>query len=117
MQDGGPKLNRPNNFRPLEQQSFAQDYSARNMMTKPVNFFCESPAAKAVNLLGDFNGWNPDSHPMRRQPDGCWLLQLPLKHGHHRYLFLVDGVPALDPQATGIARREDSSKCSLLAVS
>jgi hypothetical protein len=40
-----------------------------------------------------------------------------LHHGHHRYLFLVDDKPVLDPQATGIARDEFNEKVSLLAVS
>jgi len=86
-------------------------------MAKPVNFFYENPDAHSVSLLGDFNGWNPNSHPMRRQPDGCWFLQVPLTHGHHPYLFLVDGLPTLDPRGTGITRLDDSSKASIIAVS
>jgi len=35
---------------------------------------------------------------MRRQPDGGWVLQVPLHHGHHLYQFLVDGTPVLDPK-------------------
>ena len=36
---------------------------------------------------------------MKQQPDKSWLLTVELKHGHHRYAFLVDGVITLDPQA------------------
>lgn len=91
-------------------------YSGKQM-AKPVNFFHKNPDAHAVSLLGDFNRWNPDSHPMRRQPDGCWFLQVPLTHGHHRYLFLVDGVPIHDPRATGTTQLDDSSRASVMAVS
>ena len=28
-------------------------------MAKPVNFYCSAPTAKSVQLVGDFNGWNP----------------------------------------------------------
>jgi len=54
---------------------------------------------------------------MTRQPDGTWLLQVPLHHGHHQYAFLVDGQMVLDPQAHGVARDQRGHKVSLLAVS
>jgi hypothetical protein len=54
---------------------------------------------------------------MKRQPDGAWLIQVPLTHGHHHYLFLVDGKPTLDPRAYGIARNHRDEKVSLLPVS
>ncbi len=68
-------------------------------------------------MTGDFNSWNPTEHPMIRQPDGAWLLQVPLHHGHHHYVFLVDGKAVLDPQAHGVARDPKGEKVSLLAVS
>ena len=97
--------------------SFAPNrYSAKNMY-KPVNFVCVAPAAKEVCLTGEFNGWNPADHRMQRQPDGAWLLQIPLNHGHHQYRFLVDGKPVLDPRAHGIARNRQGERVSLIAVS
>lgn len=86
-------------------------------MAKPVNFFCSAAGAQQVYLVGDFNGWNPTSHPLKRQSDGSWFLQVALNHGHHHYHFLVDGQPALDPLAMGIARNERNERVSLIAVS
>lgn len=86
-------------------------------MTKPVNFVCVAPNAKQVCLVGDFNGWDPAANPMHRQPDGAWLLQIPLHHGHHPYRFLADGKPLLDPRAHGIGRDHNGEKVSLIAVS
>ncbi len=54
---------------------------------------------------------------MKRQPDGAWLIQVLLNHGHHHYQFLVDGKPTLDPAAYGIARNLFGEKVSLRAVS
>jgi hypothetical protein len=54
---------------------------------------------------------------MKRQPDGAWLIQLQLNHGHHHYGFLADGRPVLDPHAQGIARDHHGAKASLVAVS
>lgn len=91
-------------------------YSAKKQ-SRPINFVCVAPTAKQVFLLGDFNEWNPSSHPMNRQPDGAWLLQVPLTHGHHQYRFLVDGQPVLDPRANGVARDPKGERASLIAVS
>ena len=82
-----------------------------------VNFFCLAPQAKSVSLAGDFNGWVPTAHPMTRMPDGGWTIRLELPHGHHQYLFLVDGKPTLDPNAMGKVRNEHNDTVSLIAIS
>ncbi|MGA2556884.1 MAG: isoamylase early set domain-containing protein [Verrucomicrobiota bacterium] len=91
-------------------------YSAHRNL-RPVNFICHAPQAKHVSLVGDFNHWNPKSHPMSRRPDGGWLLQVELRHGHHRYAFLVDGHLTLDPRAQGIGRNDQGERVSLVPVS
>ena len=97
-------------------ESTTNRYSAKNS-TKPVNFYCAAPSAQSVYLIGDFNAWDPTSHPMRRRVDGWWFIEVPLAHGHHRYQFLVDDKPTLDPQAAGITRNERNERVSLLALS
>jgi 1,4-alpha-glucan branching enzyme len=89
---------------------------ARAKTIKPVNFICAATAAKRVALIGDFNGWQPHTTPMKRQPDGCWHVQLQLKAGAHHYQFLVDGKPALDPRAAGVARNERGEEVSMISV-
>jgi len=84
---------------------------------RTVNFVCHAPQAQTVSLVGDFNGWNPVAHPMKRMPDGAWLLSVDLKHGHHRYAFLVDGHVTLDPRAQGITRNDHGERVSLVPVS
>jgi 1,4-alpha-glucan branching enzyme len=91
-------------------------FSAKRM-AKPMNFICFAQNAQAVSVVGDFNQWNSKANPMARQPDGAWFASIPLHHGHHRYLFLVDGKPMLDPKAQGIARNDQNERVSLLAVS
>jgi len=82
-----------------------------------INFICPAPQARSVSLVGDFNKWNPTAHPMKRMPDGAWLLLVELPHGHHRYAFLVDGSLTLDPKAQGITRNDQGERVSLLPVS
>lgn len=105
-----------------EIQNYLQAYTAparyaARRTTKPIKFFCVALDAAQVFLTGDFNDWDPSSHPMKRQPDGTWFLDVPLRHGHHHYQFLVDGKPALDPRAYGTARNHFGEKVSLVAVS
>ncbi len=94
----------------------ADRYSPKNMR-KPITFICMERQAKHVNLMGDFNEWHPKSHPLKRQIDGTWQIDVQLSHGHHHYLFSIDGEPKLDPRARGIARNEKNEKVSMIAVS
>jgi len=84
---------------------------------RAVNFICNAPQAKSVSLVGDFNGWNPATNRMKQMPDRSWLLRVDLKHGHHRYAFLVDGVLTLDPHAQGVTRNDKGERVSLVPVS
>jgi len=89
--------------------------AAQNL--RALNFICNAPQAQAVSLVGDFNQWNPKAHPMRQMPDQAWMVTVELKHGHHRYAFLVDGQLTLDPRAQGITRNDKGERVSLLPVS
>jgi 1,4-alpha-glucan branching enzyme len=91
-------------------------YSAKRSL-RPVNFVCYAPSAKQVAVIGDFNQWQPTAHLMKKQPDGAWMIQVNLTHGHHQYLFWVDGQLQLDPRAQGIARAENGQRVSLIAIS
>ena len=66
---------------------------------KPVEFRCKAPKAKSVELVGDFNAWKPGLLKMRRGDAGVWTFVLPVRPGRHKYLFLVDGTPQVDPSA------------------
>lgn len=90
---------------------------AAKKTVKPINFYCDASSAQQVCLAGDFNGWSLTATPMQRQMDGSWFAQVPLSHGHHRYLVIIDGEFALDPRASGVSENEDGSVCSLLSVS
>jgi 1,4-alpha-glucan branching enzyme len=100
------------NYSPLKRNAL----SARNTI-KPIPFTFMALEAKEVFIAGDFNDWDSTAHPMKRMPDGAWRTEITLSHGHHHYLFIVDGKPTLDPRAQGIARNEQNEKVSLVSVS
>jgi 1,4-alpha-glucan branching enzyme len=56
-----------------------------------ITFRFESPGAKTVALVGDFNDWNPSTHPMKRGRGKVWRIEVELPPGRHEYKFLVNG--------------------------
>lgn len=89
-----------------------------NDTTEMITFhYCAATRSAKVCLIGDFNNWSATTHPMQRQADGSWFLQMPLTRSRHYYQFLVDGEPVLDPEAMCAVRKERNSKVSLIALS
>ncbi len=43
------------------------------VLDKGVAFRVWAPHADRVSVVGDFNDWKPDAHPMNREPSGCWI--------------------------------------------
>ncbi|NQX00761.1 1,4-alpha-glucan-branching enzyme, partial [bacterium] len=51
-----------------------------------------APAARAVSLIGDFNNWDRESHPLELSTGGVWKLVLPgaaLAHGQKVKLHIL----------------------------
>jgi 1,4-alpha-glucan branching enzyme len=94
-----------------------QDVTPPNARSTTRIFSAPRRKRSSVSLVGDFNEWKPEAMPMRQMPDGRWMIGMELHHGHHQYVFLVDGKPQLDPTASGIARNERNERVSLTAVS
>lgn len=69
--------------------------------TRAVRFVLESPDARSVHLVGDFNDWSPAATPLaHRGADGRWSVVVLLPNGRYSYSFLVDGARwTPDPQA------------------
>lgn len=58
---------------------------------RPIVFELEAPAARSVQVLGDFNDWARGANSMQRGADGRWRLTALLPPGRYVYAFLVDG--------------------------
>lgn len=78
-----------------------------------------APGAFALHLIGDFNNWNYESHPMEKNPFGIWEIFLPEKkykssfvHGS-KIKVLVDGANGRYERIPAYIRRvvqDDDSK-------
>jgi 1,4-alpha-glucan branching enzyme len=86
---------------------------------EPVQFVLVAPAAKHVQVVGDFNGWDPKhaAYAAANRGGGVWSLTAPIPPGHHRYAFLVDDslwVP--DPAAPQVPDEDFGKPNSALVV-
>jgi len=67
--------------------------------TKRVRFDLHAPEAQKVTLAGNFNWWDVNSLPMKKDRQGTWKVSVPLERGRYEYRFWVDGEWADDPSA------------------
>jgi hypothetical protein len=48
--------------------------------------------AQSVCILGEFNNWSPEAHPLRRLEDGDFTVTLELETGRsYRFRYMIDG--------------------------
>jgi len=51
-----------------------------------------APAARTVCLMGEFNDWSPEAHPLRRLKDGSYAVTVELDTGRaYRFRYIIDG--------------------------
>lgn len=78
----------------------------------------ESIWADRINLVGDFNGWDRDSHPMQRDRGGEWRIQVDLEPGRtYQFRYLCDGERWMnDTQADGYVPNSYGSDNSIIST-
>jgi len=57
---------------------------------KTVDFALRAPEARKVFLAGEFNSWDTQSLPMKKDKSGIWKTKIKLSPGHHEYKFFSD---------------------------
>ncbi|MBU0698022.1 MAG: glycogen-binding domain-containing protein [Pseudomonadota bacterium] len=76
----------------------AKGKAKESIKRRKVTFSLEAAGAHEVILVGDFNNWNPKTHPMKRDENGVWNKAVMLPPGKYEYKFLVDGHWKEDPK-------------------
>jgi chromosome partitioning protein len=64
---------------------------------KEVSFSFQAPTARAVFVVGNFNGWAVNDDNLLEKRDGLWTKKLKLQPGSYQYRFVVDGQWIEDP--------------------
>ncbi|MGQ9473783.1 MAG: isoamylase early set domain-containing protein [Candidatus Caldatribacteriaceae bacterium] len=80
-----------------------------------VTFRLEYSQANQVSIAGDFNRWNPETHPLEKRKKGYWSITLTLPPGKYEYRYFVDGQWFTDP-ATQRVPNEFGSENSVIVV-
>jgi 1,4-alpha-glucan branching enzyme len=57
---------------------------------KTVEFTYAAPDAKKVFLAGEFNNWDPESLPMKKDKKGVWRTTVKVLPGRYEYKFMAD---------------------------
>jgi 1,4-alpha-glucan branching enzyme len=70
----------------------------RRESRKKVTFTLYRPDALEVSVSGDFNDWNPLTHPMKKEEGGIWQKSVFLVPGTYEYKFRVDAKWENDPE-------------------
>jgi hypothetical protein len=83
---------------------------------EPITLRLHAPAASAVSVVGDFNGWDPQAHRLRKAGSGWWEIDLQLAAGSYEYVFLVDGQPVVPPEADATVADGFGGRNGLLQV-
>ena len=55
-----------------------------------VRFTVSAPGAKAVCLVGSFNGWIKSATPMAILEGTLWSVVVPLKEGEYPFMYVID---------------------------
>ena len=76
----------------------AKKKGAKKKKIISTEFVFYAPEAEKVSVVGDFNDWNPEKHPMRKFKSGICKKKIQLKPGCYEYLFFVDGKWCIDPE-------------------
>lgn len=65
-----------------------------------IKFEYSAPEAEEVSLVGNFNQWDSQGNPMKKDKKGTWRAALTLEPGRYEYRFIVDGNWENDPSCS-----------------
>jgi 1,4-alpha-glucan branching enzyme len=83
---------------------------------RKTEFSLSASQAQSVSIAGDFNQWNPSSHPMKMDDEGIWRISFALNPGQYEYRFFVDGEWQNDPHGGPFVEKPLGTSNSLKIV-
>jgi 1,4-alpha-glucan branching enzyme len=74
-------------------------------------------ASEPVSVLGDFNGWDPLAHPLKKRTNGTRSASVEIPSGHYHFKYLAaDGTWFCDPDVTETGLNEYQEMNSVFTV-
>lgn len=87
-----------------------------NGRTKKMAFSIHIPEAAYVSVLGDFNGWNEDANPMKKNKNGTWACEIKLEPGDYQFKYRVDRSRWMDDDSAPRTANQFGSENSVARV-
>ena len=100
----------------MSKKKEAKKDSRKKQNHKKAIFKFMAPEAQSVLLAGDFNDWEVNPHPLKKDNKGNWKMNIDLMPGRYEYRFLVDGVWQNDPNCTTFAPNPFGSENCVLTL-
>lgn len=63
----------------------------REEAIRSIALVLSAPDARTVSVVGEFNEWQIDSHPLLQRDNEAWHITLQLPPGIYQYKFVIDG--------------------------
>lgn len=81
-----------------------------------VVFNYENAEASKVAVVGDFNAWNKDASPLKRE-GSSWSVKISLDKGRHEYQFVINDTDwVVDPKAAESVKNKYEGMNSVLVA-
>ncbi|MDD5067922.1 MAG: hypothetical protein PHF84_12830 [bacterium] len=100
----------------VEQKDIRQTAEPPLKLKNGYNFSVLAPRAKYVSLVGDFNNWLDNRHPMEKNEFGVWSITIALKKGVYSYKFNIDGAWVIDQNNSQIVKDSLGDRRSLIEI-
>ncbi len=72
-------------------QSAKRGVASQEAAVRSIGLAVVASEAKAVSVVGEFNDWNADWHPLQQVDGETWRITLQLAPGTYQYKFVIDG--------------------------
>ncbi len=84
---------------------------------KRVNFEMQAEPGSHVNVVGTFNNWDAEAHPLKENPgSGHFKRSILLPRGRYEYKFIVNGKWVEDPNCSQNVANDMGSRNSVITV-
>ncbi len=93
-----------------------EEKEAPKKAEKIVKFTFHAPKAKEVYLTGEFNYWNTNSLPMKKDKNGIWKTEIKLPPGCYEYKFFADNVWVEDTPGVELIPNPFGTQNSVISV-
>lgn len=81
-----------------------------------ITFSFDAPYAQNVCVVGAFNDWDENKHPLKKDASGLWTKSIMIEPGTYEYKFVIDGSWEIDPANSNVVENPFGSLNNVLRI-